>query len=233
MEKTARDDYFTELAIRLRQAGFTVSPQEDGLLPVGWDGQSLCRIDGGGSIRYRQEDVGELDRKLDCQGAMGLAATTAEYVKLMAEAPDLKVENLGERYKLLANFNGAVLAGQTTKFGIQFVTWEWNYEKTGLWQGHYYGGSYEKAKQDFAVRAGLVDRHRLFTNERLAEIYRCVQKTLDAADHMTPERQIILEEVADQIRYSVSDLSELVSQSARREMEVATDDLYQGMTHQI
>lgn len=78
-----------------------------------------------------------------------------------------------------------------------------------------------------------MNRHRLFTNEQLAEIYRCVQKTLDAADHMTPERQKILEEVSDQIRYSVPDLSELVSQSAKREMEVTADDLYQGMTHQI
>lgn len=94
---------------------------------MGWP--PLCRIDSGGSIRYRQEDLGELDRELACQRAIDLAATTAEYVKLMAEAPDLKVESLGERYKLLANFNGAVLAGQTTKFGIQFVTWEWSYGK--------------------------------------------------------------------------------------------------------
>ena len=102
---------------------------------------------------------------------------------LIEQAPDLKADGLGENYKHLAEFNGAVLAGHPSRYGVEFVTWEWSYGRTGLWQGHYYDpgsgpNGYLSAKQDFCVRSGLIDQHRLFTNEQLAEVYRCVSETL-------------------------------------------------------
>lgn len=42
----------------------------------------------------------------------------------MGKAPDLKADGLGEPYKLLADFNGAVLAGHPSEYGVQFVNWE-------------------------------------------------------------------------------------------------------------
>lgn len=88
------------------------------------------------------------------------------------------IEGLSEEYKLLADFNGAVLAGKSSEYGVQFVTWEWSYDQTGLWQGHYYGNNDEGAKQDFAVRADLIQKSQLFSDEQLAEIYRCLHKTV-------------------------------------------------------
>lgn len=35
----------------------------------------------------------------------------------------LKASGLEGGFKLLANFNRAVLTGQQTKYGVQFVTW--------------------------------------------------------------------------------------------------------------
>ena len=117
---------------------------------------------------------------------------------LIEQAPDLKADGLGENYKLLAEFNGAVLAGHSSRYGVEFVTWEWSCGRTGLWQGHYYDpgsgpNGYLSAKQDFCVRSGLMDQHRLFTNEQLAEVYRCVSETLESAYLITPERQKLLE----------------------------------------
>ena len=90
----------------------------------------------------------------------------------------------------------------------------------GLWQGHYYDpgsgpNGYLSAKQDFCVRSGLMDQHRLFTNEQLAEVYRYVSETLESAYPITPERQKLLDGVSEQIRWAVPDLPELVSYSTK------------------
>ena len=68
-------------------------------------------------------------------------------------------------------------------------------------QGHYYApgsgpNGYLSAKQDFCVRSGLMNQHRLFTNEQLAEVYRCVRETLECVYPITPERLRLLEGVA-------------------------------------
>lgn len=60
---------------------------------------------------------------------------TAEYKKLFDKAPALKAEGLSEEYQLLADFNGAILAGKSSEYGVQFVTWEWSYDQTGLVAG--------------------------------------------------------------------------------------------------
>ena len=157
---------------------------------------------------------------------------------LIEQAPDLKADGLGENYKLLTEFNGAVLAGHPSRYGVEFVTWEWSYGRTGLWQGHYYGpgsgpNGYLSAKQDFCVRSGLMDQHRLFTNEQLAEVYRCVSETLENAYPITPERLKLLEGVSEQIRCAVPELPELVSQSNERELEAMSEEEQPDVTMEM
>lgn len=233
MEKSMKIGYFSELAIRLRQEGFTVLSEQDGALPVEWNGKPLCRITGSGSIRYRQEDMVDLDTELACNRATDIASVTMEYMTQMAKAPDLKADGLGENYKLLADFNGAVLAGHPTEYGVQFVTWEWSYGRIGLWQGHYYHNDYKAAKQDFAVRAGLIEKNQLFSDEQLVEIYRCIHETLDSDYSITVERQKLLEDVSAQIESGVPQLDELVNQSNQKEIEAADEAEHRGMIQQI
>ena len=144
---------------------------------------------------------------------------------LMEQAPPLEAEGLGKGYQLLADFNGAVLAGHKTRFGVQFITWDWTHNRTSLWQGHYYGphgltGSYEKAKRDFAVRSGLLPACALFKQEQLAEIYRSIHETLDGDIPLTDERRKALESAVGQIEEGVPDLEERVAVSAGREREL-------------
>ena len=82
-------------------------------------------------------------------------------------APALKAIGLEDTYKVLADFGDAVLAGQLGKKGAQFVTWEWDFDRQGVHAGHYFMENYEAAKQDFAVRAGLVESQRLFQTSSL------------------------------------------------------------------
>ena len=85
----------------------------------------------------------------------------------MAAAPPLAAEGLHEGFRLLAEFNGVVLAGQELEgtWGCKFVTWRRSPNRTAVAHGDYYHNGYEEAKLDFACRAGLVDEHRQFTDE--------------------------------------------------------------------
>ena len=58
----------------------------------------------------------------------------------MEIAPTLKASGLDADFKLLAEFNDCVLAGRFSGEGrgVQFVTWEWGYDRKGLYHGHYF-----------------------------------------------------------------------------------------------
>lgn len=72
----------------------------------------------------------------------------------------------------------------------------------------------------------------MFTNEQLAEVYRCIYETMESGYTMTPERQKLLEGVTDQIRDAVPDLAELVSRSNERELDTIVEE-QAGMTLDI
>ena len=127
-----RKQYFEELHIALTREGFTSQPEQGELLPVEWDGLPLCRITADGGVRYWQEDVATPERERACERATDLACTVREYMTLLEQAPPLQAQSLTGDYRLLADFNGAVLAAHPTRLGVQFVTWDWSFDRTGL-----------------------------------------------------------------------------------------------------
>ena len=116
-----RKQYFEELHIALTREGFTSQPKQGELLPVEWGGLPLCRITADGGVRYWQEDVATPERKRACERATDLACTVREYMTLLEQAPPLQAQSLTDDYRLLADFNGAVLAAHPTRLGVQFV----------------------------------------------------------------------------------------------------------------
>ena len=133
-----KETYFEELSYALRRRELLSRPEEDGLLPVEWGGRILCRITESGAVRYDPTWV-DTDRAKE---ALAQAAETSgmvmEYMRLMETAPPLKAEGLEDGYRVLADFNGTVLAGKETLLGAQFVTWARDYDRKGLNNGHYY-----------------------------------------------------------------------------------------------
>ena len=127
INKEARDSFYKELTQRLTAEGYAVEPEADGLLPVRWHGADLCRITAGGGAQFREADLAPEGCREAFDRAVDIAAEVKQYLQLMEAAPVLKAMSLDERYKLLADFNGAVLAGHHTSRGVQFVTWEWSY----------------------------------------------------------------------------------------------------------
>ena len=137
-----RKRYFQETAIALRREGFRIEPSVGGRLGVWLDDHPICEVDQIGGITYRSDNVPTPEYVAAKDKAYKIVSTTAEYMRQMEQAPSLKASGLEDSYRVLADFNGTVLAGTHSKYGVQFVTWDWDYDRKGLSHGHYFSGNY-------------------------------------------------------------------------------------------
>ena len=197
--ETAQLRFLEETATRLRQNGFTVEPIEDHHLPVCWEKGRLCRVSGKGSVLYRQENVDSIWAQDALQSVIDTAKMTSEYMAILEYAPQLKATDLTGDYRILADFGDAVLAGHPTERGVQFVTWEWDFDRKGVHQGHYFQDDYEAAKRDFTVRSGLVQKDALFEPEQLAEIYRALAFVREQDESLSFGQDRELAELMEQV----------------------------------
>ena len=198
--ETAQLRFLEETAIRLRQNGFTVEPIKDQHLPVCWEKGRLCRISGRGSVLYRQENVDGIGVQDALQSVIHIAAMTAEYMTAMGRAPKLQATGLEGDYRILADFGDAVLAGHPTERGVQFVTWEWDWDRKGVHHGHYFQNGCEEAKHDFVRRSGLLPREALFEPEQLAEMHRALTFVCEQDEDLSIGREKEIKTIMEQIK---------------------------------
>ena len=184
--------FLEETANQLRQNGFTVEPIEDHHLPVSIEKGRLCRISGKGSVLYRQENVDNIRAQDALQTVIDTVKMTSEYMAILETAPRLKASGLDGDYRVLADFGDAVLAGHPTERGVQFVTWEGDFDREGV---HHY----DAAKRDFATRSGLVQKGALFEPEQLAEIYRALAFVREQDESLSFGRDRELAELMEQV----------------------------------
>ena len=197
--ETTQLRFLEETAIRLRQNGFTVEPIEDHHLPVCWEKGRLCRVSGKGSVLYRQENVDSIRAQDALRTVIDTAKMTSEYMAILETAPRLKASGLAGDYRVLADFGDAVLAGHPTERGVQFVTWEWDFDRQGVHAGHYFMENYEAAKLDFAARAGLINEQRLFSDKELGVIRNACEFALTDDATLTYGDEKRLHSVQEQI----------------------------------
>ena len=197
--ETAQLRFLEETAIRLLQNGFTVEPIEDHHLPVCWKKGRLCLISGRGSVLYRQECVDVPGAQDALQAVIDTAKMTSEYMAILETATLLKASGLTGDYRVLADFSSAVLAGHPTERGVQFVTWEWDFDREGVHHGHYFQQDYDAAKLDFTLRSGLVQKDALFEPEQLAQIYHALSFVREQDETLSFGRDQELAELMDQV----------------------------------
>ena len=199
-ELTPRKERFLrEVEHQLLRKELDVRLLEDGLVHVSWNEKPLCSVDRDGIVRFRPADITgpEVDKQL--RTVIQAAGQVKEYMRIFERAPALKAAGLEDSYKVLADFSDAVLAGQLGKKGARFVTWEWDFDRQGVHTGHYFMENYEAAKKDFAVRAGLINEQRLFSDEQLAVIKNACEFALEDNATLSYAEEKQLQSVQEQI----------------------------------
>lgn len=222
-QEEIRSRFFGELSLQLREKGIISERKGANILRVYLDGEPVCDVHSTSNVfscegRKESEEANELQYE-----TARIARTVRAYLNELEAAPPLPAKGLDpeDGYKQLANFGGVVLAGRETAYSCQFVTWSWDPRHEYVGTGRYFAGNYEGAKQDFAIRAGLVEKNLVFTPEQLAEIYRCVSEELENSCYAGDKRQQLLEEIRRQIEYGVPNLEELMSQTNQNEINMS------------
>lgn len=222
LTKYLENKYFTELAHRLQAAGITTGHPERNQLTVLLNDQPVLFVSSESDVFLlpagsNPPEASELYHKV---------AQTAEevyaYVEAIQTAPLLHASGLSEKFHLLADFGGAVLAGRElgNGWGYQFVTWIWDHDRTGVSHGHYYEEDFQGAKQDFAVRSGLISKAQLFLPEELTQLYRATDYLLDEGPEPEDGQLKALQTSRTKIEYTVPDLVERLEQSQGQEPQM-------------
>lgn len=164
------------------------------------DGSPLCEVTESGGVAYRNEDIDEPERIAAKDKVYEIVSITAEYMRQMEMAPFLKADGLEDGYKVLADFNGTVLAEAqrvntestsshgigpmgTQEYVMGTISWRTIQEPTGL-----------------AIRSGLIQKEQLFTPEQMTEIYRCCADSVSGDFfELTGEQEKMIRSVQQQI----------------------------------
>ena len=209
----------------LQQVYSKIRKQEDLIVKLNDDcieiiesNKVIIQIDGKGSMFYSADKrVSNIVDKL-CEEIQPIVCSVDEYLRAMESAPLLTARDFNMRYKKLAEFNGAVFGGTEHESTGEFEFATWDCRNNALYHGHYYT-DYEKAKEDFALRSGLLNENKLFTDKELCEIYRCIDDTLSGVYELTEEQTEMLDGIQRKIKASVVHLDDLIQQSNNQEYE--------------
>lgn len=144
--------------------------------------------------------------------------TVQEYLDLMDKAPELSARDFNMAYKLVAEFNWVVLGGieHPSLRSFEFTTW--SFGNNALYHGHYFT-DYEKAKEDFVVRLGLLQSAKLFNDKGMMQIYRCTEDTLNNGYELSDEQVEVLEGVQEKVKEAVSNFDEKLRAELDQECE--------------
>ena len=217
-----RKIYFSELSRRLREKGIETSLADTQKLDILLRGRPVLFVSSNSDIFLlpagsQNEEASELYHQVAV-----VADEVYEYVEAMQDTPILHASGLNEEFHLLADFGGAVLAGRERENGqgYQFVTWTWDYGRRGVSHGHYYEGDFQSAKQDFAVRSGLISKAQFFSPEQLTELYRATDFLLEEGPAPEEKHLRAIQEARTKIEYVVPDLQDRLEQGQEQEPQM-------------
>lgn len=207
--------YFAELARRLREDGISTGESASGCLTILLHGRAVIIVGKDSDVFLTPEGSGNQEASELYHPIKILAAVVKEYTSAIERAPLLQARALDEPFRLLADFNGVVLAAYEMERnrGYKFATWDWDYDRKGVNQGDYFINDYEAAKKSFAIRTGLLQKERQFTDTQLAALYLTSAYFLEEGFELKgPEQMEALTSARKQIEDAVLDLQELLGQ---------------------
>ena len=122
------NSYFRELSRRLRLEGVESDQRED-QLDILLRGEPVFYVSPASDVFLLPAGSNDLEVSELYHQVAVMADEVYGYVEAMKHTPLLRASGLHEEFHLLADFGGAVLAGQERENGqgYQFVTWIWDY----------------------------------------------------------------------------------------------------------
>lgn len=200
--------YQQEMLRKLGQLGYAGQYDEKkGLLVISLGGTDLCCQDKKGYLSWKSEKIRTEEEKAVLSQIGKQAKLIREYVGQYEISPSMRVTGV-EEYRRMAECGDTVMAGMySDRHGFMFTTWTQNRERNSMTNGDY-SPNYEYVKETFAIRAGLVDRYRLFTPEEAADLYRCVDFAMESCTTLTWEQEQGLKAITEKLQFGYPQLEE-------------------------
>ena len=153
--------YQEEMQRRAQQYGcITDYAEADQLLLISHKGVHLTAINPKGFMFYNSKDLTDPESREVFSHPTDEAETVREYVGLYESAPQTKPKDV-QNYRKLSEYGDVVFAGMySQKHGFMFCSWRQSDGGKYLAHGDY-SPDYLSSKENFAVRAGLVDNNKL------------------------------------------------------------------------
>jgi hypothetical protein len=175
--------------------------------------EEICKFEKTGAMRFRRDSPFVEERK----ELHSLLLDLKERYDLYLNAKPLDCEGVRD-FRLISEFGNHLLAAKQSKDNeIRFVTWQYDYDRSGVTLGHYYETNYQGALKDFTVRSGLLDENQLFSEEEMAVLYQSCVFRGKHDDDLTFDSERKLQDVIEKLEGNLP--QEVVTQKTVQEQE--------------
>lgn len=161
---------------------------ENKRLAIAYKDMALAEVTEDGYLRCRSQNLADSDTRNLFDRLIDHAPLVREYVGLYESAPPMKPKAVSN-YRKLCEFGDVVFAGAyNPAHGFLFCSWRQSEGGEHLAHGHY-SPDYIAAKEEFAVRAGLIREDKIFTQEESGELFKSATYTRDNCKSLTYDEE--------------------------------------------
>lgn len=149
-----------------------------------------------GFLYYNQENLSDPQIRDIFAKILHDGENIREYVGIYMNAPAMPFEGI-KQYKKFGEYNDVVF-GATYNPMHGFMFSSWRVSGNGVHLGEY-SSNYNYSKEYFALRSGLVNKQKIFTNQENEEIYKSVKYAKENCDSLSYEQENILSKILDKL----------------------------------
>lgn len=220
MERTISNEFIKAVRRKVEQFEYEAIEVEDDecIIEIFKDGVFICTLnnDGMGLVFEDSIPVFAKDFWNECEQLQKI-------YEMYDKGERLDFEGIGH-YKVISSFEDTILAGAIDSNNeMVFVTWKYDDDRQGVLFGNYFLHDYNRAKLDFAHRAGLSKQGIGLDNGSLETIYKAVKYRLENDDEIGFDVVIPLTETLEKLE----DTYDFLKETPNHELETEVDDSYE------
>lgn len=127
-----------------------------------------------------------------------LCKNVSNYCAAYENGEPINIPNFSDGYRIIYQVGGAEMAARfDRKSGFEFVVWS-DEEYPDFF------ASYDKAREKFSVLSGLVDREKIFDDEKLETLYYCVYIVSEMNDTLMDDMTELLKNLEKKLDIAIS-----------------------------